>query len=85
MKVLKAIELSTLKQLNFFFFPAFLGMHPQHMEGSQARGGIRAATATYTIGHGTTRSFKSLNKAESSWILVGFVITEPQRELLLNS
>ena len=52
---------------------------PQHHQ-------IRALSATYTIAQGNTRSFThSVGpgiKPTSSWILVEFVTTEPQWELL---
>ena len=53
---------------------------------SQQQHGIQAMSATYTTAHGNTRSLthwaRPAIEPSSSWILVGFVTTEPQRELL---
>ena len=42
--------------------------------------GIWAASVTYTATHGNARSRPGMKPA-SSWILVGFITTEPQQEL----
>ena len=68
----------------FFFFFLLFGPHPWHMEvpSPQQRGQIRV---TYTTAHSNTGSpthwVTSGIKPTSSWILAGFVTTEPQREL----
>ena len=77
--------------LPFFFIRAT----PEAYGGSQARGQmgavatsphhsqrIQAASLTYTAAHGNTESFNPLRpgiKSSSSWILVGFLTTEPQQ------
>ena len=47
---------------------------------------IQAASATYTIAHGNARSLTHWARPGiepmSSWILVGFISTDPQQELL---
>ena len=47
----------------------------------------QAASATYTTAHSNTRSLTHWEgpgiEPTSSWILVGFISTEPQQELLL--
>ena len=75
--------------LYFFCFGlfVFLGLHRQHMEvprlGVQSeQRQIRAASATYTTAHGNTGSLTHWRpgiKPMSSWILVEFITTEPQR------
>ena len=62
------------------FFP------PLAYGSSKARGQIGvAATATYTRAHSNTRSLtpsaRPRKEPASSWILVGFITTEPQQEL----
>ena len=61
-----------------FFFPT---PQPQQL-------GIQAASATYTTAHSNARSLTHGTKPGielmSSWILVRFVTTEPQQELLLT-
>ena len=82
---------------NFFFGGVFLGPHPQPMKVPRLEVEwelqpqplrIRAASATYTIAHGnarfSTHRARPGIKPTSSWILVRFSTTEPQRELLKN-
>ena len=80
----------------FFFFFGFLGPNPRHMEfpgeGSNwscsCRPGphpIRATSAIYITAHDNTGSVSHWTRPgiepASSWIPVGFITTEPQREL----
>ena len=86
---------------SFFFFSFLLvkATHAAY-GGSQARGRIRATAAglqhriwatsvTYTTAHGNARFLTHWARAgikpATSWFLVGFLSTEPQRELLYFS
>ena len=86
----------------FFFFWSFLGPLPMEYGGSQARGLIGAVTTGLYHSHSNTGSEPHLRptpqlqampdpqptEPASSWILVGFVSSEPQWEcpdLLLKS
>ena len=77
-----------------FFFFVFLGLHPQHMEvprqgvksdlwlpayATAQQLGMGATSATYTTAHGNTGSLTHWARPRtSSWILAGFITTEPQ-------
>ena len=69
--------------LGFFFFSFLFRAAPAAYGGSQARGPIGAAAATYTTVHGNAGSFShGVRPGISFWILAGFVTAEPQWELL---
>ena len=73
---------------NFFFFCLFR-VTPAAYGGSQARGQIGVAAASLCHSHSNAGSLTHWArpgiKPAFSWILVGFVTTEPQWELLTTS
>ena len=64
----------------FFFLVFFFRATPTAYRNSQARDRITAAAASL---HHILNPLRPRIEPESSWILVGFITTEPQRELLL--
>ena len=68
------------KMILFFFF--LFGASPLAYGGSQARGQIRGVASDLHHSHSKSRSLthwvRRRVKPESSWILVGFVSTEPR-------
>ena len=69
----------------FFFFCLLFRAAPMAYGGSQARSPIRATAAGLHYSHGNARSLthwvRPRIEPSSSWFLVGFVSTEPWREL----
>ena len=84
----------------YFILFIYLGLHLQHMEGSNQSCScwptpqsqqcqISVASVMYTIAHSNSGSSthwaRQGIKPSSSWILVGFITIEPQRELLTHT
>ena len=73
----------------FFFFFCLFRVTPAAYGGSQARGQIGVAAASLCHSHSNAGSLTHWArpgiKPAFSWILVGFVTTEPQWELLTTS
>ena len=62
----------------FFFFFAVLGPHLQHMEIPRLGVKGELQLPAYTIAHGSlTHRVRPGMEPASSWILVGFITTEP--------
>ena len=70
----------------FFFFFWFLGLLPQLMEVPRLGVKLELQPSAHTTTHGNTRSLihwtRSGIETATSWLLVGFVSTAPQWELL---
>ena len=69
-------------EILFIFFLYFLGLHLRHMKASRLGAESELQLPAYTTAHGNAESLIHLVKPgiepASSWILVGFVTTEPQ-------
>ena len=83
-----SLPTSVVHQLSSFFFFFFFRVEPKACGSSQTRDGIRATVAN--LQH-SSQQCQILNpwvrpgiQTASSWILVGFVITEPHREPQLS-
>ena len=88
----------SMRRFFFFFFFGFLGLHDWHIDvlklgvelelpmPQPQEHQIQAASTTYTTTHSYARSLThcawSGIEPASSWILVGFITTEPQQERL---
>ena len=78
------------KRLGYsFYLFIYLGLHLQHMEVSRLGVKSELQLPVYPTGHSNARSLtywgRSGIEPTSSWILVGFLSTKPQRELLLSA
>ena len=73
----------------FIYFYCFLRLYLQHMEVPRLGIELELQLPAYTTAHGNTGSLIHWARLEiestSSWILVGFVTTEPQQEVLMSS
>ena len=86
-KRVKETKSLTLYFIFLFYFLFFRAATTAYVS-SQARGRIRATDAGLHHNHSNARSLTHWARPgmepESSWILVGFISAEPQRELPLN-
>ena len=93
--VMSSLLLTTIISFLSFLFFCFFPPDPWYLEvlrlgvksqPQQGQGGIQTMTATHTTAQGNARSHwaRPGTESASSWILVRFVSTEPQEELLVT-
>ena len=75
---------SFVQLMSFFFFPPLFRAAPTAYGGSQARGWIGAIAAGHSNARSLTRWARPGIEPETSWLLVRFIPTAPQRELPTN-